>query len=60
MEKTPLALRVESLTTENLQNCAKALFDNHQDGASEALVAILDELAIRMGDDFAEWADTNF
>lgn len=60
MEKTTLAARVESLSTENLQACAIGLFDNHEDGASEALDAVLVELEVRMGDSYAEWADTNF
>lgn len=57
---TTLAIRVESITTENLKNCALALFEDNRDGASEALDAVLKELEIRMGDEFAAWADVSF
>lgn len=60
MEKTPLAIRIESISTENLQACALGLFTNHEEGATEALMAVLTELEIRMGDEFEEWADSNF
>jgi hypothetical protein len=60
MNKTPLAIRLESMTMDNLKACAFALFENHEDGASDAFDAVLQELEIRMGDDFAEWADANF
>lgn len=55
-----LQQRLESLSTEMLQNCAKGLFASDKDGAGEALAATLAELEIRMGDEFAAWADENF
>lgn len=55
-----LQQRVESLSTKQLKACALALFVNYEDGASEALTATLAELEIRMGDEFAPWADENF
>jgi len=60
MEKTPLAIRLESMSLDNLKACALALFENHEDGATEALDATLAEIERRMGDEFAEWADANF
>ena len=60
MNKTPLAIRVESIETENLKTCALALFGDEREGSGDALDAILQELEIRMGDDFVEWADSNF
>ena len=55
-----LTERVETLTTENLKACAIALFANHEDGAGEALAAVLTELEFRMGDEFAAWSDETF
>lgn len=60
MNQTTLAIRVESIDTENLKICALALFGDEREGSGEALDAVLTELEFRMGDDFAEWADSNF
>lgn len=55
-----LQQRVETLATDKLQACAIGLFANADDSAGDALNAVLAELEIRLGDDFAEWADANF
>lgn len=55
-----LQQRVENLSTEALKNCAHGLFASDKDGAGDALAAVLAELEIRMGEEFAAWADANF
>ena len=60
MNKTPLAIRLESMSMDNLKACALALFENHEDGSNEAFDAVLSEIERRMGEDFAAWADDNF
>lgn len=40
--------RVEELSISNLKACAKALFNNHEDGSDEAFQAVINELEKQM------------
>lgn len=52
-----LQARIEALSTENLKACALNIFGKDENTKFDAVMA---ELEIRMGDDFATWADANF